>query len=232
MHRNEAKSPAEQPGARPKRSIPSSIAEQLVMWRDFYAQIFGFVGDVESLNPKLPAEVQGFNWLVVVGRGMTLNVVLKELRRKMKVYTYTEDLEDGVPTNERTSEKGDYAVLIRDRIEADEELRNTSANQIEKKGIKTMTLLERLLLELFVFHFTGEHLDMKCYTICAGSRYSDGGVPSVVWYADDDELNIYWCNADDRNDNNAARAESSNKRGLSLFYFAYFSQPNDIFDIS
>jgi len=125
----------------------------------------------------------------------------------MKVYSYIgDDLDSGVPTNERTSEKGDYAIFVRDGIEPDTDLRNTSANQIAKKKLQTMTLLERLLLELFYFHFTGEHLDVNGWTICAGSRFSDGNVACVYWYSNGGEVLVGWCNTSFSDDDAGARA--------------------------
>lgn len=190
-----------------KRTIPSAMTEQLVMWKEIYTTYFGLSAEDRMVfNPDFPAETDGFGWLVVVKKGLTIEAVVAALKMKMKVWRYTDnDLDQAVPTNERIVDK-DYAVIVRDRIEADEELRNTSANQIAERKLKTMTLLEHLLLELFVFHFTGEHLDVKCYTICAGSRNSDGYVPRVCWDADDGGLRIGWCDADDRYDSHAARA--------------------------
>jgi hypothetical protein len=84
---------------------------------------------------------------------------------------------------------GDYAILIRDRVEPDEEP-NTLAKQIAKKKIPTMTLLERLILELFYFHFTHQHLDVKDWTLCAGSRDENGDVPHVGWSSESSRFYI------------------------------------------
>ncbi len=186
-----------------RSKMPIEIDEQLKLWQEFYELYFG-LEDVKTIDPERPNPSVRFKQLVVVAKGITLNDVLKAMRTKMKVWSYTEDLNSAVPTNERSADKGHYAIYVRDTIEADEELRNTSVNEIAKKKTATMTLLERMLLELFIFHWTGEHLDVKNVTLCAGSRDSDGDVPGVDWC--DNEVRISWCRTDDSGDDLRARA--------------------------
>ncbi len=64
-------------------------------------------------------------------------------------------------------------------IEADKELKSLSANNLKKQGIACITLRERLIMELQYFKETGGHLDIDNWTLCAGSRDSDGLVPHV-----------------------------------------------------
>ncbi len=166
--------------------------EQLTDWRHFYREVFSFT-DTESINPTLPLETTGFNWLVVVRKGLTLNKVLEVMCTKFNVYSYIgDDLDKGVPTNDRTADN-DYTISVRDCVEADEENKKLSANQIKEKRTISMTLLERLLLELFYFWETGgQHLDIRNVTLCSGSRYSGGGVPSVCWDSDSSKVSIGW----------------------------------------
>ena len=64
---------------------------------------------------------------------------------------------------------------------------------VDKKGI---TLEERLLLEIEYFKKTGKHLDVENWTLCSGSRYQDGYVPSAYW--DGDEFGVDWYGSDGR----------------------------------
>lgn len=73
--------------------------------------------------------------------------------------------------------------------EADEELKNLSAEDLKKTGIQCITLRERLIMEKMWFDKMGTHLDIDNWTLCAGSRYADGDVPFVRWYGD--ELYVY-----------------------------------------
>jgi hypothetical protein len=79
--------------------------------------------------------------------------------------------------------------------EADKENKNKSAKDCENEGIQGITLRERLIFEFLYFKETGNHLvDMDAITLCTGSRYRGGGVPSVYWDADGGELvpSVYW----------------------------------------
>lgn len=99
----------------------------------------------------------------------------------MKFWTYT-DLKNLDNVNDVVQRPdGDYAIWVRDRQEADEELQNKSADDIQREGLNTETLKERILHEWCHFEETGKHLDEKNWTICAGSRGPDGGVPGVCW---------------------------------------------------
>jgi hypothetical protein len=76
--------------------------------------------------------------------------------------------------------------------EADEELKNKSAEDLQRQGIECITLRERLIMELLYFKETGKHLDVDNITLCAGSRAQRGGVPGVRWDGDDGELSVFW----------------------------------------
>lgn len=74
-------------------------------------------------------------------------------------------------------------------------------NKMSKKiigDLKGITLRERLLLEIAYFKETGDHLDINNWTLCSGSRSSDGSVPYVRWYPDDGEVRVYWYCSGDR----------------------------------
>lgn len=191
-------------------------ADELAQWCRFYTEVFGMRKErAKSLYLTLPDNSLSLGWMVVIPKGFTLNQVFHVMQSKMTVSSYIgDDLDARVPVNDRTSET-DYAIFIRDRIEADEENKNLSANQIATKGIKGMTLLERLLLELFYFwkkQTAGEsdldkmHLDVKNVTLCCGSRRSDGSVPCVSWGSDGREVYIDWCSPDGSDGSLRARA--------------------------
>lgn len=133
-------------------------------------------------------------WTVPVCKGVTPNKVVKVLRDLgVEVFLYTDDLDAGVPTNDRDPVKdGSYQVKFLKTIEADPELKNKSANVLAKENTNGITLLERLLLELGYFLATGNHLDLENITLCSGSRCSDGSVPSVGWLTGFRRLSVSW----------------------------------------
>lgn len=131
---------------------------------------------------------------------MTPKYLINECKNLFPVWiSYYADL--GKVTSER---KGNYTVYFKNVQESDEDLKGLSANDIKEKGMKTITLEERLLLEIVYFKETGNHLDVKNITLCAGSRYSDGGVPGADWR--DDKFRVFWYNADHASDNIRSRS--------------------------
>lgn len=138
--------------------------------------------DFSSLS--IPKQRKGFDRLIVVARGLTIEQAFQQCQKHFPCWKYTDrDLDVAVTTNDRNPKNGPYAIWVRDRIEADQDL--------EQKHIP-ITLLEWLLLELKYFLETGQHLDIQNVTLCSGSRCADGFVPGVRW--DDDRLEVFWCN--------------------------------------
>lgn len=174
----------------------------------FYQEVFDLTVDVgEAL---LPPKRQGFDWLLLVPSNMTLNRAWSKCQERFKkswsYYSYDgDDLDRAVPTNERDPSQGTYIIRLRDRVEADVEWKKISANDIANKKISTNTLLERLLLELWYYWETrGNHLDVSNWTLCSGSRDSNGGIPGVSsagdfpgdgWYGDG-EFRVDCCHPD------------------------------------
>lgn len=85
-----------------------------------------------------------------------------------------------------------------DSQEPDPDTVGLSVNEVtEKYPDKTgITLRQRLLLELAYFEKHGEHLDVKGFTLCSGSRNSNGHVPRVSWSPDGQEVQVSWCSLD------------------------------------
>lgn len=152
------------------------LTSQIAEWEVFYQEVFD--REVDFSNLELPEKAEGFNWLIVRPEGMTPNKLFDKCKERFPSWRYTEDLD--VIESVRKADKT-YAIWVRDRIEADKENKNKSVNDCDKKGIKGITLEERLLLELFYNWRTGKHLDIDNTTLCSGSRNPHGRVPSVDW---------------------------------------------------
>lgn len=176
---------------RKPREIPAALAD----WETFYREEFGITIDLSELI--IPSKQEGFNRLVVVAKGgITPNRLFEACKSCFPSWRYRDDL--NVITSTTLQET--YAVWFRDRVEADEEMKNKSANDIAAERITGITLEERLLMELKCFKETGQHLDLENITLCTGSRYPDGCVPSVYWYGMDGRMSVYWCRPVDRDD--------------------------------
>ena len=164
------------------------VLTEITDWQQFYHDLFGL--EIDLLGLSVPAKKKGFDRLVIVAQGMTLQRLYDNCVKLCPCWKWTDDDLDKIVQSERTAKDGTYAVWFRDVVEADEELKNLSANDLKEKGIPGITLEERLLMELKYFKETGNHLDIKSWTLCSGSRYSSGRVPSVRW--DSGGLGVGW----------------------------------------
>jgi hypothetical protein len=168
---------------------PVDISSVLAGWQAFYRKFFWLDLDLSSV--KIPERQSRFDRLIVVAKGLTLNQVYAICAKHFPCWRYADDLDKEVIQNDRQPTQT-YAVWVRDRVEADEENKNLSANQLKKQKALGITLLERLVYELKYFQETGKHLDVENVTLCSGSRDSDGSVPRAYWY--DDKFKVHWCN--------------------------------------
>ncbi len=166
------------------------------IWKQVYDAI-GASTSEQALAELMATKNQPNRWIEPVLR-VTLNQTLTGLRKlgekyNFTVYTYADDLDVAVPHNDRDPIKtGAYAISFAPNVEADEEFKNFSAEQLKERGHQGTTLLERLLVEMaYIIATEGEHLDDKNFTLCAGSRYSDGVVPDVDWSCDGRKVRVF-----------------------------------------
>ena len=159
-------------------------------WKQFYKDKLG--KDVDFLNVRIPKKKVYFDQLIIVANDVTPNQIFDACRSQFKCYSLYSDLNKAITHNDRSAEAGSYAVWVRNLIESDERLKNFSADDLKKADIAGITLPERLLLELFYFRETSSHLDIENWTLCSGSRYSDGNVPYVYWDPNYRRFRVDW----------------------------------------
>ncbi len=162
-----------------KNPFTQEVTTSIEDWQSFYREVFG--QDVDFSELQIPEKQEDFNWLIVVLAGLTPNKLFAKCQERFASWCYTDDLD--IIKSVRTADKT-YVAWVRDRIEADKENKNKSANDCEKEGITGSTLEERLILELFYHWRTGKHLDIQSVTLCSGSRSPDGDVPLVSFRVD------------------------------------------------
>ena len=134
----------------------------------------------------LPPTRPGFGWGVIRLPSLSAQRMFDELtsRFKGKTWKWCQDIDKALdPTKEaRNTDKGPYGIWCRARREADDELKNLSANDLALRGTNCMTEPERISLEgWFDWKTGGQHLDIKNVTLSAGSRCAGGGVPASRW---------------------------------------------------
>jgi len=104
------------------------------------------------------------------------SALMDTMRSKFKVWSWYDDkqLDKDFPVPKKATTR-----YFAKTVEADEDLKNKSAEQLEEEGIECITLRERLMAEIQYFDETGQNLDVNNITLCAGSRYAGGDVPGV-----------------------------------------------------
>lgn len=163
-------------------SVLSTSFDHLSLWTIFYHTYFGLTTDLSGI--RIPAKKDGFDRLIVVAKGMSINLVYETGKKNFGSWKWCgdEDLESQMQESERGLVKESYAFWVRDNQEADEDLKNWSAQMIanSKEKIDTENLLERLLHGFKYWSETRNHLDISTITLCASSRCVDGYVPFVA----------------------------------------------------
>lgn len=158
-----------------------TLNKQLMAWHRFYKVEFNRSLDFVGL--QIPPRREGFDRLIVVAEGVTIDQVHRRCRERFFGLAYTNrDLDYTVDFNDRNSKSGSYAVWVRDNRESDEEWVDHSSGSLRDLEMKGETLLERLLHEFVYYIETGDHLDVMNVTLCSGSRDRDGYVPGVCFH--------------------------------------------------
>lgn len=177
------------------------------VWIEVY-KLLGLSEQYENFVKVNPPKDVKDCWLLPMIKGATCNKVVSAMKSLgVEFCLVAEDLDKAVPTNDRDPNRdGSYRVFFAKNVEADPELANKSANQLKEAGHKGITLLERLLLEMAYYMASGKHLDAENITLCAGSRYLDGGVPRVDWITGHRDVYVSWCNSDSSGDDLRSRS--------------------------
>ncbi|MCB9808883.1 hypothetical protein H6776_00600 [Candidatus Nomurabacteria bacterium] len=157
---------------------PFTIPTNLEVWQTIYQEHFGIEIDISDIEDKPN------RWPIYVHKGTKTQHVYELLETLFPCWKNTRykyrDLDDVVTHNDRETTES-YVIWVAQNVEADEQFANKSADTLRDENHKGMTLLERLLLELFYYTLTGKHLDIGDFTLCTGSRNIGGSVPCVGW---------------------------------------------------
>lgn len=175
---------------------PKRFKSQKNYWPRIY-KLLGMAKEYQGFIEKSPGfSVHESLWLFPVLKGLTCSRVIHVLRRLGVLSAGYDDIDNIVTVNDRDPNRdGSYVVSFRANQEADQENMGLSANKLNSIRHKGITLLERLLLGLFYFLQTRkkQHLDVQVWTLCSGSRCSNGEVPHVHWLLGIQSIGIDWC---------------------------------------
>ncbi len=173
----------------------NQYADLIQDWQNFYHDL-GI--DCELSNIHIPEDPGGFKRVLIMVPEITSQTAFDLCQKDFKCWKWTEKNLDEIVISYRNAKNSPYVIRIRDRVEADEELKNLSADQLKEQKIPGITLEERLIYELKYFKETGKHLDIENWTLCTSSRYSGGDVPHVYWPPRYGKMSVYWYHSDFR----------------------------------
>lgn len=159
----------------------------LADWQTFY-RCLGISCDFSNI--VIPNDPGGFGRVIIMAQSITPQSAYNLCAKNFSCWKYTDKNLDEVVISDRNAKNGPYAIRVRDGVEADEEFKNLSADDIKVKKIITETLEERLMHELKFFKECGKHLDVTNITLCSGSRDSGGDVPHVHWFGYSSEVSV------------------------------------------
>lgn len=161
-------------------------------WQKFYHE-FGV--DCDLSNIAIPDDPGGFDRVIIMAQGVTSQLAYDFGDKNFPCWRYTRKNLDKVVLSERTAQDGAYAIRVRNRKEADEELKNYSYGDLKRNRITGITLEEREIFELKFFNEKGEHLDELNYTLCSGSLSIFGFAIRAFWF--EGAFRIFWYSRED-----------------------------------
>ncbi len=176
--------PAEQ------ENLPFVPIGVLNIWQKYYQQVHNLSVNMKQIRFPNKQRPNNLNWNVMVAEelgAVPLDTLLAACRRQFQnVWAYTAKnvkLHSIITVNDRDPRTiGSYAIFCHANHPADVVNADLSADEIRKRGMATMTLLERMILESFIFWSRTKHLDeitagVQTATLCSGSRDWQGNVP-------------------------------------------------------
>lgn len=149
--------------------------------------------------------------------------LLRLCRDKFPVWSYwnDKDLDKDFPKPKKATTR-----YFKKNIEADEENKNKSADDLKSEGHEGITIRERIIMELAYFEETDNHLDIENYTLCTGSRDRDGRVPCAYW--DGSGFGVLWCRPSGRDSSLRSRSAYSNPSTLGPLESLLAQETKDI----
>lgn len=160
----------------PDKSTEAQLHRRLLVFHKY----FGIVpDDIDELI--IPERQPGRDRLEIVAKGTSPQGAMDVAAKLFPSSCYVADLDKETEGRNVREAAKTYAYWVRDRVEADEENKNLSANQLADQNRGGQTILERIIHEISYWDETGDHLDKENVTLCDGSRGLGGGVPSADW---------------------------------------------------
>ncbi len=173
----------------PKRMIiPGNEVER---WGKYYQDNFGIKHSFEGMEIPVPPAHPAWFVMMYANISGKCDPIVNVCRKHYKVWQFADGLDMSVIKHDRSGTYGLWVATSPDAEFGEENGQNLSSQDIWDRGLVTTTLPERLILGDIFFLENQQHLDQNKITLCAGSRDSDGSVPSVDWSSSDGKVYVY-----------------------------------------
>lgn len=148
---------------------------KLKFWESFYRRHFDLQLDLSSLKiPKLP----GIGWILLI----IANIEFEKIALRLRKLSFNDDIDllgtskNIITWNARDAKDGPYAIYVKNTRNTKESFGGIYTDEVKKRGIKTETLAERFIHDIYYFEKNGKNLDDNTITVCA-----DSAIESYVW---------------------------------------------------
>ncbi len=180
-----------------KKERTAAEKEMVKEWENFLKDCFPEKQfDLSGLDipERTPEEEKEFTRLQFRSGSLSNETLFQKCKELFPTWKDTNESLDDVVIKKDVK---DSFIWVRNEEAADEKHKNKSADMIEKEGLKTENLSDRLLHELKYFKETGKHLDENTVTITS-ARGAVGLVWIVRWFVG--KLGVYRDDSDNRYD--------------------------------
>lgn len=145
-------------------------------WTCFYKHLG--VGEIDFSDIVVPKRRPGFNRLIVIPQGLTLEMTIELCREFFPCYIYGAKRPEGVRIiGAGENFESGYALWARNNRETDPKLKGMCVCKCRETNKRFMKLIPRLLFELKFFHERDRHLDengvSSTYTVCPDTYFID-----------------------------------------------------------
>lgn len=134
---------------RPASKRSSTLYDQLAKFQKFYTKVFGY--ENTPVKVVLPPETPGFNWAIVIRKGLTLKKVIEVINNQ---FEFISEVDENFIDKIDHPVENDYCVFTRDY-----ENTHHGDEYDSSSKIRCIATLEHLILFLFYKWDTGEYLD-------------------------------------------------------------------------
>lgn len=158
--------------------IQKQFDELRFVWKKIYREWFDLDADFSDLEIPDCFDAK-YHYGIIVPKDLKVKMALEALRKESKVF-YAHDEDDDDVISDRYPTR-DYVVMFKKNFGPGSFIRIKDWEEKKEERLRGMTVLERVLLEIYGLSELDEHLDYGVPSFCSGSRPKDGGKLHFFW---------------------------------------------------